>query len=197
MAAPTLEDFKEWLRLPADFTADDVVLQRSLDSGVAAVNEHCGEQAGRRFDLQADPTSWYPTPWGRSDRDGWWCVDIPDLMTTVGLIVVAGGTTLTTDSYRLTPRNAAGKGRPWTGMEVDAASCEEITVTGRWGWTTAPANVQQARLQQSQRFYQRRDSPYGIAGSPDQGGSELRLLSYVDPDVKVLLRGYMRARAVA
>lgn len=196
MAAPTLEDFKEWMRVPDSFDTDDVVMQRCLDSSVVVVNEHCG--ALRRFDLAGAPAEWHLEPWGRSERDGWWCADIPDLMTTVGLTVVVGGVTVSTDAYRLTPRNAAGRGRPWLGIEVDATGCEDIAVTGRWGWTVTPPNVQQARLQQAQRFYQRRDSPFGIAGSPDQGGSEMRFVSrFVDPDVTVQLRGYVRARAVA
>ena len=194
MTAPTLEEFRDWMRVPASFTDDDDVLQRSLASGVAVVDEHCG--ALRRFDLAASVSTFYLEPWGRCDYDGWWCADIPDLMTQTGLLVVAGGTETT--SFRLTPRNAAGRGRPWTGIEVDAASCTEIAVTGRWGWTTTPDNVTQARLMQAQRFYQRRDSPFGVAGSPDQGGAEQRFVSrYVDPDVTVLLRGYVRGRAVA
>lgn len=194
MAAPTLDEFREWMRVPDSFTTDDVVMQRCLDAAVAVVDEHCG--ALRRFDLAATVGEWHLDPWGRSDRDGWWCADIPDLMTEDGLLVVAAGTE--TDSYRLTPRNAAGRGRPWTGIEVDAASCADIAVTGRWGWTETPENAQQARLMQAQRFYQRRDSPFGIAGSADQGGSEVRFVSrFVDPDVTVLLRGYVRGRAVA
>ncbi len=196
MAAPTLEEFKEWLRVPADFTDDDDVMQRCLDSSVVVVNETCG--ALRRFDLEAAPTEWHLEPWGRSDRDGWWCADIPDLMTTTGLTVVADGVSVDTGGYRLTPRNSAARGRPWLGIEVNATGCVDIAVTGRWGWTVTPPNVQQARLQQAQRFYQRRDSPFGIAGSPDQGGSEVRFVSrFIDPDVTVQLRGYMRARAVA
>lgn len=195
MAAPTLEEFKEWMRVPDSFTTDDVVMQRCLDSAVAVVNAHCGA-VYRRFDLAASATEWHLEPWGRSDRDGWWCADIPDLMTEVGLVVVAAG--VETDSFRLTPRNAAGRGTPWTGIEVDASACVDIAVTGRWGWTETPENVQEARLQQAQRFYQRRDSPFGIAGSADQGGSEVRFVSrFVDPDVTVLLRGYVRGRAVA
>lgn len=198
MAAPTLEELKQWMRVPDSFVEDDDVMQRCLDSSVLAVDEHCGAQY-RRFDLAATPAEWHLDPWGRSDRDGWWTADIPDLMTVVGLTVVAGGVTLTADGYRLTPRNAAGRGRPWTAVEVDATGCVDIAVTGRWGWTVTPPNVQQARLQQAQRFYVRRDSPYGMAGSPDPagGGGETRLLSRVDPDVAVLLRGYRRARALA
>jgi hypothetical protein len=44
---------------------------------------------------------------------------------------------------------------------------------------------------QASRFYARRDSPYGVAGSPDLG-SEVRLLSKVDPDVAVSLADYVR-----
>lgn len=195
MAAPTLAEFRDWMRVPETFTDDDSVLQLSLNAGVSAVTAHCGG-AMRVFDLAAAVSEFHLEPWGRSDRDGWWCADIPDLMTETGLIVVAGGAATT--SFRLTPRNAAVKGRPWTGIEVDAAACVDIAVTARWGWTVTPPNVQLARMMQAQRFYQRRDSPFGVAGSPDQGGQEMRFVSrYVDPDVTVLLRDYVRGRAVA
>lgn len=52
-----------------------------------------------------------------------------------------------------------------------------------------PAGVTQACLLQASRFFARRYSPFGIAGSPENG-SELRLLSRVDPDVAVVLAPY-------
>lgn len=50
-----------------------------------------------------------------------------------------------------------------------------------------PASVQLATLIQGSRLVSRRNSPYGVAGSPEMQ-SELRLLSELDPDVRELLR---------
>ena len=62
----------------------------------------------------------------------------------------------------------------------------ELAITGLWGWPAVPTSVKVATLLQASRFAIRRDSPYGIAGSPSEG-SELRLLAAVDPDVKVAI----------
>jgi hypothetical protein len=59
-----------------------------------------------------------------------------------------------------------------------------------------PSAVKLATRLQASRFMARRDSPYGVAGSPD-AGSEIRLLSRVDPDVAVALRGFSRPRRAA
>jgi hypothetical protein len=64
-----------------------------------------------------------------------------------------------------------------------------VKVTALWGWTAVPVAVKQATLLQASRFFSRRHSPYGVAGSPELG-SEIRLLARVDPDVGVSLRDY-------
>lgn len=52
-----------------------------------------------------------------------------------------------------------------------------------------PEPVKLAAMIQASRLSKRRDSPFGVAGSPEFG-SELRLLSKLDPDVETLLRPY-------
>lgn len=49
-----------------------------------------------------------------------------------------------------------------------------------------PEAVKMATMIQASRLYHRRDTPYGVAGSPEMG-NELRLLSRLDPDVQLLL----------
>jgi hypothetical protein len=132
-----------------------------------------------------------------------WSVPIDDLMTDEGLAVAfdsgddgtyASPITL----HVLRPVNAAQKTRPWTELVVRPSSSVQPTglesgvrVTARWGWSTVPDAVKEACLLQASRILARRDSPYGIAGSPE-AGSELRLLAKVDPDVEVALSDYRR-----
>jgi hypothetical protein len=54
---------------------------------------------------------------------------------------------------------------------------------------TIPDAVKYACLIQAGRFYKRKDSLFGVAGSPEMG-NELRLLAKLDPDVQVLIRPY-------
>jgi hypothetical protein len=115
-------------------------------------------------------------------------LDIDDLATATGLLVDG----VAADPLLLAPPNAVTVGRPYTRIGVTTGN--EVTVTGTWGWPAVPDAIVQACLLQASRFYIRRFSPYGVAGSPTEG-SEIRLLSRLDPDVAVALRSYTR-RAV-
>jgi hypothetical protein len=55
-------------------------------------------------------------------------------------------------------------------------------VTGVWGWPAVPAEVNQACIIQSSRIFVRKQSPFGIAGTPELG--TVRLSSRLDPDVQ-------------
>jgi hypothetical protein len=59
-------------------------------------------------------------------------------------------------------------------------------MTGVFGWNSVPPEVNSACIIQASRIFNRRQSPFGIAGSPDIG--TVRLLSRLDADVEALLR---------
>ncbi len=177
--------------------ADDVELAIAASAASRAIDDHCNRQFGladvaeeRRY------SAWFDSTWSR------WVVPVDDLMTVDGLAVEVSNSGVLTGFVK-EPRNAASKGRPWTRLTVDGASSVqptgdeyEVAVTARWGWSAVPIQVKQATLLQASRFHSRRDSPYGIAGSPTEG-SEMRLLSKLDPDVAVSLRALMRPRRLA
>lgn len=184
-------DFFAYLRV-GDLD-DEVAGALAITSASRAVDDHCNRQFGR---VDAVEQRIYPADY----YGGRWVVDIDDLMTTTGLIVDVDGTLVPT--HQLEPRNAAQIGRPWTRLvftsdsESVPTSCgQDVLMTARWGWTAFPTQVVQATHLQASRFFSRRNSPHGIAGSPEMG-SETRLLSKLDPDVAVGLRGLVRPRAV-
>lgn len=189
------DDLAAYARINDD--NDDAIMAIDVTAASRAIDDHCNRQFGNT----AAEERFY-TPWPDYDR-GLWVVDVDDFMTTSGLVVTIAdvGTALTTD-YVKEERNAAAKGRPWTRLAFVAAPSVtptgaeyEIGVTVAWGWTAFPSQVVEATRLQASRFASRRDSPYGVAGSPDTG-SELRLLARVDPDVAVALRGLVRPRKV-
>lgn len=125
-------------------------------------------------------------------------------------------TTITINQdFDLWPWNAAADSKPWTHIvlrpQATAAFSYQyafspfaavpystspypgrnVSVTANWGWSAVPSEVKQACLIQAARVFVRRDSPYGIAGSPDLG-NETRLLAKLDPDVQLLLRRVTR-----
>lgn len=175
----TTGELKAYLRIDALDVVDDVELADAVSAASRAVDGLCN----RQFGLVAAPEErFYDAVWDRH-RCGWF-VQLDDLMTEVGLTVEdADGNT--PSSWTLLPRNAPAGGKPWTEAEVPGSGT--YGWTARWGWSAVPAPVVPATKLQASRFHARRDSPYGVAGSP-QDGSEMRLLSRVDPDVEVMLR---------
>lgn len=188
----TLAELKHALAPGIADTVDDDELERAIGAASRAIDHHCGRQFGK----DAAPVARYytPTSHGRA------AVVIDDLMDTSGLVVKtddgsgAFATTLELDvDVVLFPWNAAADGRPWrmlVGINGASLPCREraVEVTARFGWSAVPIEVTQACLLQAARIFVRKNSPFGIAGSPEMG-SELRLLNKLDPDVAVLLSG--------
>lgn len=195
------EEAADFLNLgtPSDEEAAD--LAQFVPAASRAIDRACG----RQFGVVDTPQERFYTPrWSRTR--GRWMVRIDDLMSTTGLVVkvrTEDGTELGEATYTLEPRNAAADGEPWTDMALLSSSAvlpgcagDEIGITGLWGWTAFPDVVVGACKLQLSRFWARRQSPFGIAGSPEQG-SELRLLAKLDPDVDVMLESVRRAGWVA
>lgn len=193
----TAAELKEYVRVSD--SDDDAVVAWAITTASRAVDQACG----RQFGAVASPEARYYAP--RYDsRAGRWRVSTDDLMTTDGLLVVVDldddqAYSHAVTDYVLEPRNAGQTARPWTSLLINRASTvqptdpliEQVKITARWGWSAVPDTVVQATLLQASRLVARRDSPFGVAGSP-QAGSELRLLAKVDPDVEVALRPFRR-----
>lgn len=123
---------------------------------------------------------------------------IDDLMDPTGLIVSYDSaqdqtysTTLDAADYYLAPIGALTHGKPYTHIYLRTGLSGGIKVSALWGWDAIPLGIQQACLLQASRIWARRNSPYGIAGSPELG-NEIRLLSKLDPDVEMLVADYRR-----
>lgn len=183
----SVDDMRAQARI--DDVDDDAELALAITSASRAVDRYCN----RQFGLAETPTARAYTAWWNPDIDAWQ-VDLFDLSTD-DIVVTAGEITITAAGYRLGPLNAEADGLPYTELVFTSAaeatpSCAEgdVVVTGVWGWLTIPDPVKQATKLQAARFVKRRDAPFGIAGSVDLG-SEMRLLSKLDPDVAVALAG--------
>lgn len=198
-------DYVTVAQLKAQLRVADSVDDAEAGIAVTAASRAIDSNAGRQFGLTGSAVARRYTYDGMS-IDGRPAIEIDDLMTTVGLVLAldtgtegtfTGAMTLGTD-FDLWPYNAAADGRPWTHLVLRRAPANwfpywagAIRVTGNWGWTTVPTVVVQAALIQSARFFVRRDSAYGVSGSPELG-SEVRLLARLDPDVAVMLASVKR-----
>lgn len=196
MSYASLSDLKSAIRISD--TDSDTLLQVALDAATSAIDEHCN----RTFVAASVATTRYFEP-----LNG--IVTTDDIYTTDGLIVTVAGTVIpvavpnVSAGYALIPENAASLGEPYTGLYyrsfplnvwplLYAIQRASVAITAKWGYAAAiPPAVKMACLLQASRWFARRNSPYGIAGSPEMG-SEIRLLAKLDPDVAVLLAGKVR-----
>lgn len=172
----TLPDVKSYQRI--DDTADDALLGIWVTAASRAVDTYCGRQFGQ---VDAPEARTYRGSYDR--HTGAYVTQIDDLQDVTGL-TIAHGDVVDVTGYELLPLNAASKGRAYT--RVACSTGASLTITARWGWSAVPAAVKTATLLQAARFAARRDSPYGVAGSPAEG-SEVRLLATLDPDLKTAL----------
>ena len=194
--------FRAFIRdqAPAATAADGDLELVALEAAARAIDRECG----RDFTLATGTATARVFTAGISTESGAWrayrfAVDVDDFFDATGLTVAFDATgngsyTNPCTAFRAMPINAPAHGRPYDALLFDigvlpALNPYGVQVTANWGWDAYPSAVINANLIQAARFMKRRDSPFGIAGSPEMG-NELRLLAKLDPDVALLLRAY-------
>lgn len=176
-----LSDLKSYLRI-TDAT-DDVFVALWITTASRNVDDFCGRQFGK---VAAPEARKYTGTWDRHLCK--YVYEIDDLQDIAGLAVVDKNGTAVTD-YELHPVNALVKGKPYE--RIITSVCGPLTITGPWGWTAVPSAVKTGLFLQAARLSVRRDSPFGVAGSPSEG-SEIRLLAKLDPDFRTSLKPLQR-----
>jgi hypothetical protein len=194
----TVAEAAAYLRIPVGDTLDNAELQVWVTTASRAIDQFCNRQFGQ---LAAPAARTYRRTPVLDPTLGLWCFDIDDVQDATGALV--NGVAYAASGAVLLPDNAPAENRPWTRLGVTAMPTPASpgvpaanVLTMRWGWSAQPAQVGAAGRLQVARWNFRRDAPSGIGGSPDSG-SEMRLLSRLDPDVATSLVGLRRRRMVA
>lgn len=182
----TRAQLKDYLRITDN--ADDLFIDAWITTVSRNVDDHCGRQFGQT----AAEDRVYATRWDRTLCA--YVADVDDVQDVTGLTVEVAGTavpawTSTTAGYQLWPRNAVAKGRPYERITVPGAGLLEVNV--KWGWTAVPAAVPTGVYLQGARLAARRDSPFGLAGSPTEGNT-VQLWARLDPDFITSLKPLQR-----
>lgn len=113
-----------------------------------------------------------------------------------GIASAAGFSVASYPTAALYPPDALDQGEPADEIKLPIGATfgndGELAVTAQWGWPEVPSDIFMAAQLQSHRFYQRKGSPEGAAGSAEWGITRIPAL---DPDVLSILKGggYMRA----
>lgn len=191
---PLITDYADVDQLKAFMRIPDAVDDAELGLAITAASRAIDYQTRRAFGrVDAPQQMLYGPVWSAFACE--WQVAMDDLHDATGLLVEVGGQEL--PDWELGPANAHAHGRPWTLLRILSGYTDgPVTVSSpSFGWTEVPDAVTLACLLQASRFHNRRNSPYGVAGSPEMG-NELRLLARLDPDVAVTLAAYTRTRRV-
>ena len=193
----TLSDLKTSLGI------DDIQDDTSLEAAIMAASRMVDDYTGRFF--YKDGTTGAPVTRYYTAQD-WWTTNVDDIIhiseiSTDDNFDQLYTTVWATSDYMVEPVNNPRRGWPWTRLLAIGAYIfpfnlpQSVRVKGVWGWSSVPYEVQMATKIQAARLFVRRQSPFGIAGSPDIG--TVRLGSRLDPDVEVLLRPFRKVSWMA
>jgi hypothetical protein len=189
----TLAQAREYLRVPAGQTTDDAWITELVSAASRAIDKACRRQFGSAPAIRVYESSLAVPDVACTDfyAAGVWRVPVDDVVPGTEATVRVG--TALVDPVVWLPRNAPADATPYTALRLPSMPDGDIEVTTTFGWAQVPPQVPNACRLQLGRWFARRQSPAGIAGSPTDG-SEARLLDRLDSDVMLMLAGLTRAR---
>lgn len=177
---------------------DDPFLEECAEAACRSIDLTTGRQFGL---VDAAEQREYEAEWNHAE--GLWEVDIDDVMTTEDLVITVDGLTVASSDYRLLPRNAPQKGRPWEILQLEDVTSAAlgsgpptVLATSWWGWSSGtgppvvatPTTIVSASKMLCNRWFMRRNAPFGVSGSPEMGG-EIRV-DGPDKDVAMMVRPF-------
>lgn len=182
---------------------DDIQDDTALEAAIMASSRMVDDYTGRFF--YKDGTTGAPVTRYYTAQD-WWTTNVDDIIS-INEIATDDNfdqqytTVWATSDYMVEPINNPRRGWPYTRLLAIGAYIfpfnlpQSVRVKGVWGWSAIPHEVQMATKIQASRLFVRRQSPFGIAGTPELG--TVRLGSRLDPDVEVLLRPFRKVSWMA
>lgn len=189
--------------LKASLNISDSVDDTALESAITAASRMVDDYTERFFYVNGSVGSPVTRYYTAVDP---YTINIDDI-TTVSEVATDDnfdrtfGTVWSTTDYMVEPINNPIKSWPYNRVLAIGSYIfpyqlpQSVRIKGVWGFSAIPAEVNMATLIQSSRIFGRRQSPFGIAGSPDLG--TIRLFSRLDADVEVLLRPFRKNGGLA
>lgn len=165
-------------------TSEDALVNRAVNAATRAIN---GKVAYSTFWNTGTPVTRTVDVEGRivpkRGADPYFKLLLDDGISSATGFAVAGQT-----KYTLLPSDAIVRGRPATAIRLNwgCITGGTLDITAIWGWPSVPDDIVMACQMQATRFYKRRGSPEGIAGSAEWG---VMRIPFLDPDVKAILEG--------
>ena len=189
----TLADVRNALQI--EDSLDDNDIQAAILAASRMIDDYCQRGFYQEGTL-ASPVVKYYTPVSP------WYLEIDDLIQPTEVATRANQTgpfntiwDLDTD-LMYEPINNPEIGRPVTRLLAVTRYVfpyffpQTVKITGVWGYSSIPYEVELACKIQASRLFIRKQSPFGIAGSVELG--TVRFNSRLDPDVEMLLKTFRR-----
>jgi len=189
----TLSDVKNGLQIE-DIT-DDTAIEAAILAASRMIDDYCQRAFYQEGTLAAPVTKYY-TPVSP------WYLEIDDLIQPTEIASRANQSGPFSTIWNLDndvmyePINNPQIGRPVTRLLAVRTYVwpyffpQTVKITGVWGYSSIPYEVELACKIQASRLFIRKQSPFGIAGSVELG--TVRLNSRLDPDVEILLKTFRR-----
>lgn len=189
--------------LKASLNISDSVDDTALEAAITAASRMIDDYTERFFYVNGSVGSPVTRYYTALDP---YTINVDDITTVTEIATddnfdFTYGTVFTTSDFMVEPINNPIKGFPYNRLLAIGSYIfpyqlpQAVRVKGVWGFTAVPPEVNMATLIQSSRLFGRRQSPFGIAGSPEMG--TVRLYSRLDADVEVLLRPFRKNGGLA
>lgn len=170
--------------------ADTANMELAIEAASRWVDDYCGTRFHASTETRYFTADWHDLLYVDD------LISVTTLQTDDDYDGVYETTWATTD-YILEPRNAALRSRPYRQIRVNVNGdysfprnvVDGVKIAGSFGYATAaPAPVKQACILIAHRLWRRKDTIFGIAGTPGLGVTVIQAKIGADSDVTALLQ---------
>jgi len=190
----TLKEYKK--RFDIEDNKDDSDIENVITAVSRSIDTICWQ---RFFTTAADETRYFTADFTVHLR-------LPERIVSINTLKTDNDNdrtyenTWTATDYDLMPFNAVVDGEPYRYIETTpngnysfpAGIAKGVEISGKFGWSTKPAAVEEACLLASHLTMSRRNSPYGVSGAAGVGQLTGVIQSMkADPIIMDLLGGYI------
>jgi hypothetical protein len=185
MSYVTNSEVKQYLGISV--STDDSLIDSFIDRAQGVIESY----TGREFEATT-ATKYFDT----DNIEGRWLYLWGYDLLSVTTLTNGDGTELTSEQYRLEPRNETPKyairlNEDYT-WEFDDSD-DEVSILGSWGWSTNPPNdIIQACIRLAAFLYRQKDTSADIDRPLVTGDGVTTMPSAIPQDVKSILDNYRR-----